>query len=171
MAQRHGVKDKKPSHCFLAYAVARLFLSIILLLVDDSIVRGTTSQQIIQMAREAGARSVYFASAAPPVKYPNVYGIDMPVVGELVANNRTTEEVCQHIGADWLMYQQLEDLVDAVRAGNPSIKSFDSSCFDGNYVTGDVTSDYLSELEKQRSGSKRSSRRNELDSIEPSVAH
>jgi len=141
------------------------------LLVDDSIVRGTTSQQIIQMAREAGARSVYFASAAPPVKYPNVYGIDMPVVGELVANNRTTEEVCQHIGADWLMYQQLEDLVDAVRAGNPSIKSFDSSCFDGNYVTGDVTSDYLSELEKQRSGSKRSSRRNELDSIEPSVAH
>jgi len=141
------------------------------LLVDDSIVRGTTSHQIIQMAREAGARNVYFASAAPPVKYPNVYGIDMPVAGELVANNRTTDEVCQQIGADWLIYQQLEDLVDAVREGNPLIETFDSSCFDGNYVTGDVTWDYLTALEKQRNDVTRSSKRNELDSTEPSVIH
>ena len=141
------------------------------LLVDDSIVRGTTSHQIIQMAREAGARNVYFASAAPPVKYPNVYGIDMPVAGELVANNRTTDEVCQQIGADWLIYQQLEDLVDAVREGNPLIETFDSSCFDGNYVTGDVTWDYLTALEKQRNDATRSSKRNELDSTEPSVIH
>ena len=141
------------------------------LLVDDSIVRGTTSHQIIQMAREAGARNVYFASAAPPVKYPNVYGIDMPVAGELVANNRTTDEICQQIGADWLIYQQLEDLVDAVREGNPLIETFDSSCFDGNYVTGDVTWDYLAALEKQRNDGTRSSKRNELDSTEPSVIH
>ncbi len=141
------------------------------LLVDDSIVRGTTSQQIIQMARDAGARKVYFASAAPPVKYPNVYGIDMPVAEELVANNRTTTQVCQRIGADWLIYQQLEDLVDAVREGNPLIKTFDSSCFDGKYVTGDVTWDYLSALEKQRNDEKRSDMRNELDSTEPSVVH
>ena len=123
------------------------------------------------MAREAGARNVYFASAAPPVKYPNVYGIDMPVAGELVANNRTTDEVCQRIGADWLIYQQLEDLVDAVREGNPLIETFDSSCFDGNYVTGDVTSDYLTALEKQRNDATKSSRLNELDSTEPSVTH
>ena len=141
------------------------------LLVDDSIVRGTTSQQIIQMAREAGARNVYFASAAPPVKYPNVYGIDMPVAGELVANNRSTDEVCHQIGADWLIYQELEDLVDAVREGNPSIETFDSSCFDGNYVTGDVTWDYLTALEKQRNDATRSNRQNELDSTEPSVIH
>ena len=141
------------------------------LLVDDSIVRGTTSQQIIQMAREAGARNVYFASAAPPVKYPNVYGIDMPVAGELVANNRSTDEVCHQIGADWLIYQELGDLVDAVREGNPSIETLDSSCFDGNYVTGDVTWDYLTALERQRNDATRSDRRNELDSTEPSVIH
>ena len=123
------------------------------------------------MAREAGARSVYFASAAPPVKYPNVYGIDMPVAKELVANNRTTAEVCQRIGADWLIYQKLEDLIDAVREGNPLIESFDSSCFDGIYVTGDVTWDYLSALEKQRNDKKRSARRDELDSTELSVVH
>ncbi|MHB1942193.1 MAG: amidophosphoribosyltransferase [Acidiferrobacteraceae bacterium] len=121
------------------------------LLVDDSIVRGTTSSQIIQMAREAGARKVYFASAAPAVRYPNVYGIDMPSVHELVANGRTTEEIAQEIGADRLIYQDLRDLVDSAREGNPRITQFDTSCFDGIYVTGDVNQDYLDHIERVRS--------------------
>jgi len=120
------------------------------LLVDDSIVRGTTSDQIIQMARDAGARNVYFASAAPPVRHPNVYGIDMPAAEELIAYNRTDEEVCEIIGADKLIYQDLDDLIDAVRAGNPAVEQFDTSCFNGEYVTGDVTPEYLSHLEKSR---------------------
>ena len=109
------------------------------LLVDDSIVRGTTSGQIIQMAREAGARKVYFASAAPPVRYPNVYGIDMPTAEELIAHNRTEEEVCRLIGADGLIYQDLDALVDAVRRGNRRVTEFEQSCFSGHYVTGDVS--------------------------------
>lgn len=121
------------------------------LLVDDSIVRGTTSSQIIQMAREAGARKVYFASAAPPVRYPNVYGIDMPSVHELVANGRTTEEIAAEIGADRLLYQELPDLIDAAREGNPRVTTFDTSCFDGVYVTGDVDQDYLDHIERVRS--------------------
>lgn len=121
------------------------------LLVDDSIVRGTTSQQIIQMAREAGANKVYFASAAPPVRYPNVYGIDMPVASELVASGRSTGEIEQLIGADWLIYQDLDDLIDAVQRGNPSIKRFDTSVFSGEYVTGDVTQEYLERLSRERS--------------------
>lgn len=120
------------------------------MLVDDSIVRGTTSQQIIQMAREAGAAKVYFASAAPPVRYPNVYGIDMPAATELVAHDRTEDEVCQVIGADRLIYQDLGDLTEAVRRGNPAIERFDDSCFSGNYVTGDVTPEYLARLERER---------------------
>jgi amidophosphoribosyltransferase len=126
------------------------------MLVDDSIVRGTTSQQIIQMAREAGARKVYFASAAPPVRYPNVYGIDMPAANELIAHNRTEQEIAETIGADRLIFQDLEDLEEAVRRGNPSLQRFDSSCFDGVYVTGDIDSRYLTFLERQRSdGAKR----------------
>ena len=121
------------------------------LLVDDSIVRGTTSSQIIQMAREAGAKKVYFASAAPAVSYPNVYGIDMPSRKELVAHKRTTEQVSQLIGADWLIYQDLEDLINSARKGNPQVEQFDCSCFDGNYVTGDVSAGYLTQLEKIRS--------------------
>ncbi len=121
------------------------------LLVDDSIVRGTTSQQIIEMAREAGARKVYFASAAPPVRYPNVYGIDMPAASELVANGRTEEEVGRIIGADWMIYQELDALIHAVRHDHAAIEDFDTSCFSGRYVTGDVTADYLAELESQRS--------------------
>ena len=121
------------------------------LLVDDSIVRGTTSRQIIEMAREAGARRVYFASASPPVRYPNVYGIDMPAASELVANARSELEVQEFIGADWLVYQDLEDLVQAVRFDNGEISAFDTSCFSGEYVTGDVTPDYLARLEHQRS--------------------
>lgn len=121
------------------------------LLVDDSIVRGTTSSQIIQMARDAGAKKVYFASAAPPVRYPNVYGIDMPSVHELVASGRTDKEICAEIGADRLIYQDLQDLIDAAREGNPTIQRFDASCFDGVYVTGDISTDYLRRIEVARS--------------------
>ena len=122
------------------------------LLVDDSIVRGTTSQQIVMMAREAGARKVFFASAAPPVRFPNVYGIDMPTRAELLATGRTDEQICREIGADALIYQDLDALVAAVREGNPEIQQFDCSCFDGKYITGDVTPEYLDRLEQQREG-------------------
>ena len=121
------------------------------LLVDDSIVRGNTSEQIIKMARDAGAKNVYFASAAPPVRHPNVYGIDMPSVNELVAFNRSEQEICDEIGADWLIYQDLPDLIDAVSHYSSDISQFDTSCFSGEYITGDVTSDYLINLEKSRS--------------------
>jgi len=120
------------------------------LLVDDSIVRGTTSGEIIQMAREAGAKNVYFASAAPPVRYPNVYGIDMPSSKELIAHDKSEEEIAKIIGADWLVYQDLAQLIEAVRAGNPDITDFDLSCFDGNYVTGDINQDYLDHIELLR---------------------
>ena len=123
------------------------------LLVDDSIVRGTTSKQIIEMAREAGAKKVYIASAAPPVRYPNVYGIDMPASHELVAHGRSEEEIAEYIGADWLIYQDLEDLIDAVQKGNRRIKKFDCSCFDGNYVTKTVNEDYLDKISNLRNDS------------------
>ena len=122
------------------------------LLVDDSIVRGTTSQQIVMMAREAGARKVFFASAAPPVRFPNVYGIDMPTRAELLATGRSDEQICQEIGADALIYQDLEALEIAVREANPEITQFDSSCFNGQYITGDVTPEYLDRMEHQRDG-------------------
>ncbi len=121
------------------------------LLVDDSIVRGTTSSQIIQMARESGARRVYMASAAPPVCYPNVYGIDMPTGDELVAHNRSNDEVCALLGADKLIYQDLEDLVSCARKDNPLIEEFDVSCFNGRYVTGDVSDGYLHHVKSMRS--------------------
>lgn len=122
------------------------------LLVDDSIVRGTTSKQIVQMAREAGAKKVYFASAAPPVRYPNVYGIDMPAASELVAHGRSEEEVCEIIGADRLIYQDLEDLKNVVQKKDKSkIERFDTSVFDGDYITGDVSEHYLEQLELLRS--------------------
>ncbi len=120
------------------------------LLVDDSVVRGTTSHQIIQMARDAGANKVYFASAAPPVRYPNVYGIDMPAASELIAHNKDEDEVAAAIGADKLIYQDLDSLIRAVRKGNPKIRQFDTSVFDGKYVTGDVSPDYLAQLEENR---------------------
>ena len=128
------------------------------LLVDDSIVRGTTSQQIIAMAREAGATKVYFASAAPPVRYPNVYGIDMPAASELVANGRSVEEIQEIIGADWLVYQDLDDLVQAVRHENATIEAFDTSCFSGEYVTGDVSRAYLDRLEAARADATKAKR-------------
>jgi amidophosphoribosyltransferase len=120
------------------------------LLIDDSIVRGTTSKQIIQMAREAGAKKVFFASAAPPVRYPNVYGIDMPVAEELIAHNRTEEEICELLGADGLIYQTLEDLEASCLEGNPKIDRFDSSCFSNEYVT-DVPAEYFAKIGALRS--------------------
>jgi len=124
------------------------------LLVDDSIVRGTTSREIVQMARDAGARKVYFASAAPPVKYPNVYGIDMPSRRELIATGRTDEEICREISADRIIYQDLEDLKAAVHKSNPTITRFDCSCFDGEYITGDITAEYLDRIEASRGAGK-----------------
>lgn len=133
------------------------------LLVDDSIVRGTTSKQIIKFAREAGARKVYFASAAPPVRYPNVYGIDMPAASELIANGRTVEEVEALIGADRLIYQDLHGLIRSVRHGNSDITEFDTSCFSGEYITGDVTSEYLHELELRRNDAAKTERQARRD--------
>jgi amidophosphoribosyltransferase len=124
------------------------------LLVDDSIVRGTTSREIVQMARDAGALKVYFASAAPPVRFPNVYGIDMPSRGELIATGRSDEQICREIGADRLIYQDLDDLKAAVRKINPAITNLDASCFDGNYITGDITPHYLDVIEALRGGGK-----------------
>jgi len=128
------------------------------LLVDDSIVRGTTSRQIIQMAREAGAKKVYFASAAPPVRYPSVYGIDMPTAAELVAAGRTEQEVERLLGADWLVYQDLDDLVSAVKEGNPALTGFDTSCFSGEYITG-LEPHYLEQIQILRSDDARAARR------------
>jgi amidophosphoribosyltransferase len=129
------------------------------MLVDDSIVRGTTCRQIIEMAREAGAENVYFASAAPPVRFPNVYGIDMPSASELIAHNRTVEEVCELIGADWLVYQDLEDLISCSKEGNPHVEGFDCSVFDGNYITGDIDQNYLDRVELLRNDEAQNERR------------
>ena len=134
-------------------AIALEFMRKNVLLVDDSIVRGTTSEQIVQMAREAGARNVYLASAAPPVRYPNVYGIDMPSPEEFVAHGRTDEEIREAIGADHLIYQRLDDLEDAVRRGNPAVDGFENCCFSGDYLTGDIDGNYLSTLCRTRSDS------------------
>jgi amidophosphoribosyltransferase len=120
------------------------------LLVDDSIVRGTTSREIVQMARDAGARKVYMASAAPPVRYPNVYGIDMPTADELVAHNRTVEEIRQLIGCDALIYQDVDAMKKAIGSLNPLIHGFDASCFDGVYVTGDITAEDILRLNSNR---------------------
>jgi len=119
------------------------------LLVDDSIVRGTTSREIVQMARDSGAKKVYFASASPPIRFPNIYGIDMPSKNDLIANGKKTDQVCKEIGADKLIYQDLEDLVYAVQAGNQNIKKFETSVFTGEYLT-NVSKKYFQELEKKR---------------------
>ncbi|MCL1960747.1 MAG: amidophosphoribosyltransferase [Desulfovibrionaceae bacterium] len=131
-------------------AIASEFAGRNVLLVDDSIVRGTTSKEIVQMAREAGARKVYMASAAPPVRYPNVYGIDMPTKEELVAHGHTVEEVRQIIGADALIYQDVQAMKRAVGELNPAVQGFDASCFDGIYVTGDITEGDIARLNQQR---------------------
>jgi amidophosphoribosyltransferase len=145
-----GQAERKKSVRQKLNAIDLEFRGKTVLLVDDSIVRGTTSRQIIQMAREAGAKKVYFASAAPPVRYPNVYGIDMPTPDELVANGRDIEQIREEICADRVIFQDLQDLLDAAHEGNPRITQFDASCFDGEYVTGDVSRDYLDRIEQVR---------------------
>lgn len=138
-----GQQERKKSVRRKLNAIDLEFKGKNVLLVDDSIVRGTTSGQIIKLAREAGANKVYFASAAPPVRYPNVYGIDMPAVEELVAHDRTIEEVQQAIGADWLIYQDIEDLFESVKKRNADMVDFDAACFNQKYVTGTVSDEYL----------------------------
>jgi amidophosphoribosyltransferase len=140
------------------------------LLVDDSIVRGTTSREIVQMARESGARKVFFASAAPPVRFPNVYGIDMPTRAELIAAHRSEDEVTRELGADALIYQDLEALKDAVRQANPRLANFETSCFDGVYVTGDVTSDYLRAIEIHRDAARDSAEDAETAQLDLNLA-
>jgi amidophosphoribosyltransferase len=134
------------------------FKDRVVLLVDDSIVRGTTSKQIVQMARDAGARKVYLASAAPPVRHPNIYGIDMPSAEELVAHDRTEDEVQALLGVDWLIYQDLADLEEAVSGPKRKVTDFDSSCFDGDYVTG-VEPGYFERIRQLRSDDAKKSRR------------
>ncbi|MBK7686227.1 MAG: amidophosphoribosyltransferase [Rhodocyclaceae bacterium] len=131
-------------------AIAQEFKGKNVLLVDDSIVRGTTSREIINMAREAGATKVYFASASPPVRFANVYGIDMPSRSELIAAFRDDDEICREIGADVLIYQDIDALRAAVRAVNPAVTQFETSCFDGHYVTGDISPAYLKHMEDRR---------------------
>ncbi len=131
-------------------AIASEFKGRNVLLVDDSIVRGTTSREIVQMARDAGARKVYMASAAPPVRYPNVYGIDMPTSHELVAHDRTVEQIREIIGCDALIYQDVEAMKRAIGSLNPAITGFDASCFDGVYVTGDITATDIARLNADR---------------------
>ena len=145
-----GQSTRKKSVRQKLNTVAQEFKGKRVLLVDDSIVRGTTSREIVDMARAAGALKVYFASAAPPVRYPNVYGIDMPTRGELIATGRTDEEIAREIGADALVYQDLDALKASVSHLKPELSSFDCSCFDGLYVTGDVTPEYLDALERAR---------------------
>jgi amidophosphoribosyltransferase len=140
------------------------------LLVDDSIVRGTTSREIVQMARDAGARKVYFASAAPPVRYPNVYGIDMPTSRELIATGRSDDEIAREIGADKLIYQELDALVDDVRSVNPKIAHFETSCFNGVYVTGDITPEYLAGVEAQRNDDELSRRDANITQLDLNLA-
>jgi amidophosphoribosyltransferase len=132
------------------------------LIVDDSIVRGTTSQEIVQMARDSGAKRVIFASAAPPVRYPNVYGIDMPTRGELIAFGRSDDEICKAIGADALIYQDLESMRSDVMNLNPNIEGLEASCFDGNYITGDINDRVLDSLEYARIHSDADATRNQL---------
>lgn len=159
-----GQQERKKSVRRKLNAIDLEFQGKNVLLVDDSIVRGTTSGQIIKLAREAGAKKVYFASAAPAVRYPNVYGIDMPAVEELVAHDRTSEEVQQAIGADWLIYQDLDDLFESVRKRNPEIVDFDAACFNQTYVTGTVSDDYLREQ-----GLNRSDEHKAKDELDPSM--
>jgi amidophosphoribosyltransferase len=131
-------------------AIATEFKGRNVLLVDDSIVRGTTSKEIVQMAREAGARKVYMASAAPPVRYPNVYGIDMPTKDELIAHDRSIEEIRAFIGADALIYQDVAAMKRVVAQLNPNLAGFEASCFDGVYVTGDVSAADFDAIAAQR---------------------
>jgi len=145
-----GQAERKKSVRQKLNAIGFEFKGKNVLLMDDSIVRGTTSREIVQMARDCGARQVYFASAAPPVRFPNVYGIDMPSRHELLATGRTDTEIALEIGADAVFYQDLSDLIDDVGGKNSGITQFDASCFDGHYITGDITAEYLAGIEASR---------------------
>ena len=156
-----GQAQRKKSVRQKLNAISAEFKNKNVLLVDDSIVRGTTSGQIIEMARASGAKKVYFASAAPEVRFPNVYGIDMPSVNELIAHGREVDDICDLIGADKLIFQSIDDLVTAVSAANPEIKEFDTSVFNGQYVTNDINQLYLDKLDAMRNNeSKETSDRN-----------
>ncbi len=148
-----GQKQRKKSVRQKLSAIELEFKGKNVLLVDDSIVRGTTSEQIVQMARDAGANKVFFASAAPAVRYPNVYGIDMASEEEFIAHNKDTDQICSSIGADRLIYQDLDDLIWCVQQGNKSIKKFDCSCFNGQYITNDIDKSYLDHIQSLRSDS------------------
>jgi len=145
-----GQKVRKKSVKQKLNTIDSVFTGKNVMLIDDSIVRGNTSKQIVQMARDAGAKKVFFASASPPIVFPNVYGIDMPYVKELIAYNKTINQICDEIGADKLIYQDLEDLIASVKKLNPSIQTFDTSCFDGKYITEGVSKEYLDKLHKHR---------------------
>lgn len=145
-----GQAERKKSVKQKLNAIEVVFKNKNVLLVDDSIVRGTTSKKVIEMAREAGAKKVYFASVAPEVAYPNVYGIDMPAVSELIAHNRNAKEMGETIGADWIIFQELSALYQALQSCNPHIKHFEDCVFSGNYITQDVDAAYLAKLEERR---------------------
>jgi amidophosphoribosyltransferase len=149
-----GQAQRKKSVRQKLNAISSEFKGKSVLLVDDSIVRGTTSREIVQMARDSGAKRVIFASAAPPVMFPNVYGIDMPTRNELIAHGRSEEEVCREITADDLVYQDIDALKRSISDINPMLKGFEASCFDGVYVTGDISRDYLDRIELARNSPK-----------------
>jgi len=160
-----GQEQRKKSVRQKLNAIGTEFKGKNVLLVDDSVVRGTTSEQIIEMARASGAKKVYFASAAPEVRFPNVYGIDMPSVNELIAHGRDVDDICNLIGADKLIFQSIEDLVAAVKIGNPEIKGFDTSVFDGIYITNDINNEYLEKLDAMRNNSSKEDTDKNADSI------
>jgi len=160
-----GQEQRKKSVRRKLNAIGAEFAGKNVLLVDDSIVRGTTSEQIIEMARNAGAKKVYFASAAPEIRFPNVYGIDMPSANELIAHGRELEDICQLIGADKLIYQSIEDLIEAVSIGNPEIKNFEVSVFNGEYITNDIDQDYLERLDSLRNNATKEKSDKNADSI------
>jgi amidophosphoribosyltransferase len=160
-----GQEQRKKSVRQKLNAIGAEFKGKNVLLVDDSVVRGTTSEQIIDMARASGANKVYFASAAPEVRFPNVYGIDMPSANELIAHGRELDDICNLIGADKLIFQSIDDLIAAVGAGNPEIKTFDTSVFDGNYVTNDINQEYLERLDALRNNTSKEESDKNADSI------
>ncbi|WP_345866446.1 amidophosphoribosyltransferase [Shewanella algae] len=157
-----GQQERKKSVRRKLNAINAEFKDKNVLLVDDSIVRGTTSEQIIEMAREAGAKKVYFASAAPEIRFPNVYGIDMPTSNELIAHGRDADEIARLIGADGIIFQDLSDLVEAVRMENPDIKRFETSVFDGHYITKDVDQAYLDHLTQLRNDDAKANRNKDI---------
>lgn len=157
-----GQQERKKSVRRKLNAISAEFKDKNVLLVDDSIVRGTTSEQIIEMAREAGAKKVYFASAAPEIRFPNVYGIDMPTSNELIAHGRDADEIARIIGADGIIFQDLNDLVEAVRMENPDIKRFETSVFDGHYITKDVDQAYLDHLTQLRNDDAKANRNKDI---------